>query len=65
MSPAFIKVITDEFPLSSVIFDKFHIIKLVNEATDEVRRLEQLMNQILKNTRYIWLKNLSSLTKKN
>jgi transposase len=64
MSPAFIKGITDEFPLSSVIFDKFHIIKLVNEAVDEVRRLEQLMNRILKNTRYIWLKNPSSLTKK-
>lgn len=63
MSPAFIKGISDEFPLSSVIFDKFHIIKLVNEAVDEVRRLEQLMNQILKNTRYIWLKNPSSLTK--
>ena len=64
MSPAFIKGIADEFPLSSVIFDKFRIIKLVNEAVDEVRRLEQLINRILKNTRYIWLKNLSSLTKK-
>ena len=64
MSPAFIKGIEEEFPLSSIIFDKFRIIKLVNEVVDEVRRLEQVLNRILKNTRYLWLKNSSSLTKK-
>ena len=46
MSPAFIKGIEEEFPLSSIIFDKFHIIKLVNEAVNEVRRLEQVLNRI-------------------
>lgn len=64
MSPAFIKGIGEQFPLASIIFDKFHIIKLVNEAVDEVRRVEQQLNRVLKNTRYIWLKNPSSLTKK-
>ncbi|WP_367278984.1 transposase [Methanospirillum sp.] len=37
--------------------------KLVNEAVDEVRKIEQQRDKILKNTRYIWLKNPSSLTR--
>lgn len=64
MSPAFIRGISDYFPLSSITFDKFHVSKMVNEAVDEVRRIEQIVNRVLKNTRYIWLKNPSSLTKK-
>lgn len=64
MSPAFIKGITETFPKSSIIFDKFHVMKLVNEALDEVRRLEQTLNGFLKKTRMIWLKNPSSLTEK-
>ena len=63
MSPAFIKGIKEQFPLASIIFDKFHVLKMVNEAVDEVRRIEQMFNRVLKNTRYIWLKNPSSLTK--
>lgn len=64
MSPAFIKGITEIFPKSSIIFDKFHVMKLVNEALDKVRRLEQTLNGFLKKTRMIWLKNPSSLTEK-
>ena len=64
MSPAFIKGIKEQFPLASIIFDKFHVMKMVNEAVDEVRRIEQMFNRVLKNTRYLWLKNPSSLTKK-
>ena len=64
MSPAFIKGIFEEFSHSSIVFDKFHVMKLVNEAVDEVRRIEQQRNRVLKNTRYIWLKNPSSLTQK-
>lgn len=64
MSPAFIRGISEEFPHSSIIFDKFHVMKLVNDAVDEVRRNEQQKNRVLKNTRYIWLKNPSSLTQK-
>ncbi len=37
---------------------------MVNEAVDEVRRIEQIVTPVLKNTLYIWLKNPSSLTKK-
>jgi len=53
MSLAFIKGIKEQFPLDSIIFDKFHVLKMVNEAVDEVRRIEQMFNRILKNTRYI------------
>lgn len=62
MSPAFISGITEQFPKSSLTFDKFHVMKIMNEAIDEVRREEQHHNAELKNTRYVWLKNPSSLS---
>ncbi|HZJ83711.1 MAG TPA: transposase, partial [Clostridia bacterium] len=36
--------------------------KQINEAVDEVRRIEQKENSILKSTRDIWLKNPENLT---
>jgi transposase len=36
MSPAFIKGVTQEFPKAQITFDRFHIMKLVNEAVDAV-----------------------------
>jgi transposase len=41
MSPAFISGIAEHFPKSRITFDKFHVMKMVNEAVDEVRREEQ------------------------
>jgi transposase len=38
--------------------------QLVNKAIDEVRRVEQKENSILKKTRYIWLKSINKLTDK-
>ncbi|MGB7000446.1 MAG: transposase, partial [Halobacteriota archaeon] len=63
MSPAFIGGIETEFPNASITFDKFHILKIVNEGIDMVRREEQAINKVLKKTRYIWLKNPVNLTK--
>lgn len=40
MSPAFISGVAEYFPNARVIFDKFHIMKLANEALDAVRREE-------------------------
>ena len=37
------------------------MIKLVNEAVDEVRRGEAKHNDWIKGTRYLWLKNLQNL----
>jgi len=63
MSPAFIKGVNDTFPNASIVFDKFHVMKMINEAVDEVKRQEQSENEILKKTRYTWLKNPENLTK--
>ena len=63
MSPAFIGDVGTKFPNASITFDKFHIMKIVNEGIDMVRREEQAINEVLKKTRYIWLKNPDNLTK--
>ena len=34
MWPAYLKGIRDAFPAADVTFDKFHVIKLLNEAVD-------------------------------
>src|ERR1700685_2016924 len=49
------------FPNAKITFDKFHVIKLVNEAVDEVRRTEAKHNDWIKGTRYLWLKKLQNL----
>jgi len=62
MSPAFISGIENSFLNASITFDKFHVMKFMNEAVDKVRREEQSHNALLKRTRYIWLKNPENLT---
>jgi len=64
MSPAFIRGIEDTFENSSITFDKFHIMKVINEAVDEVRRQEQKIRPELKKTRFAWLKSPKNLTVK-
>lgn len=64
MSPAFIRGIEDTFENSSITFDKFHLMKVVNEALDEVRRQEQKTRPELRKTRFAWLKNPKNLTAK-
>jgi transposase len=63
MSKAFIKGVTENIPNAKITFDKFHIIKLINKAVDDVRRQEAKDNPILKGTRYVFLKNKNNLTK--
>jgi transposase len=62
MSPAFIKGLGDHFPNARLTFDRFHVMKLIGEAVDEVRRQEVKDYPELKKTRYVWLKNPSNLT---
>ena len=64
MSPAFIKGITENLPNAEITFDKFHVIKIINEAVDEVRKIEQKTNPILNNSRYVALKNRTNYTVK-
>lgn len=64
MSPAFIKGVEEQFPNASLTFDKFHVMKMINEALDETRRKEQRSNPELKNSRYSWIKHESNLNPK-
>jgi transposase len=61
MSPAFIKGVEEHFPDAHLTFDKFHVMKILNEAVDQVRREEQKDRPELTKSRYIWLKNESNL----
>jgi transposase len=63
MSPAFIKGIEEYLPKASITFDKFHILKIINEAVDQVRREEVSLQPILTKARYVLLKNYDNLTK--
>ena len=62
MSPAFIKGVAENLPKAEVTFDRFHAVKIVNDAVDQVRRAEQKATPILKGTRYIWLRNPDTLS---
>ena len=62
MSPAFIKGVAAYLPQAKITFDRFHVTKLINEAVDEVRRLEAKLFPILKDSRYAVLKNAENLT---
>lgn len=62
MSQAFIKGLAGHFPNAHLTFDRFHVMKLVGEAVDEVRRQEVKEYPELKKSRYVWLKNPSNLT---
>lgn len=64
MSPAFIKGISENLPDAKIVFDKFHIIKTINHAVDDVRKQEVKTNPILKDSKYVFLKNQSNFTKK-
>lgn len=64
MSPAFISGAQEHFSTAFITFDKFHVIKIINKALDETRREEQKENPLLKNSKYIWLKNIRNLNQK-
>lgn len=64
MSPAFKKGIEENFKNASITYDKFHVVKLLNTAVDATRRDEQIENPLLKNSRYVWLKNKNNLNRK-
>ena len=60
-------VIDEQAPGAIKVFDKFHIVKHLLDAVDKVRkeeaaRLKEIDPELLKKTRYIWLKNPWNLT---
>ena len=64
LSPAFIAGINQDFPKSEIHFDRFHVVKLLNEAMDKVRRLERIEHDELKGHKYTFLKNKENLSDK-
>ncbi len=70
MWPAYLKVIKKKLPKAIHVLDRFHIVKKLNEAVDEVRREEAKklkadgFEPILKDSRYCFLKNEENLTEK-
>jgi transposase len=60
----YIDVVYSELPGSEPIHDRFHMVKHLNEAVDQVRRKEVKKYEDLKHTRYLWLKGQDKLTDK-
>jgi transposase len=65
----YIDMVKEHFPEATLVFDKFHIMQHLLKAVDEVRReeareLKKTNPELLKRTRYIWLKNPENLTDK-
>ena len=64
MWKAFIQTAQEILPNASIVHDRFHLIKYLNEAIDKVRRREVKQHQDLKNSRYALLKNPENLTER-
>jgi transposase len=64
MSTAFIRGIGEYLPNATMTFDRFHLAATLSEAIDAVRRTEVTTRPELKRTRWLWLKNYSSLSAK-
>ncbi len=64
MSPACVLGIDRNFPEAEITFDRYHVLAMINKALDTVRRQERAVNEVLKNTRHIWLMNPPNPTKK-
>jgi transposase len=63
MSPAYIKGISEEFGKALLVFDYFHVVKLVGDALDQVRRRERReFPQELKGVRRAMLKGEDKLS---
>jgi transposase len=70
MWPAYISWVVNNFPHARIVFDRFHIVKKLNEALSDIRKelyqLETDLNKrsLLKGTRWLLLKNSGNLLAK-
>jgi transposase len=71
MSAAYIKTVEERLPNATLVFDRFHVQRLMSDAVDEVRREQWRVTEkgsderyALKGTRYALLKNPWNLTPK-
>lgn len=63
MSRSYIAGVGRHLPEAEITFDRFHVVKLANEALEEVRRAEVRTEPILKRSRWMWLKDKHRWTK--
>jgi transposase len=65
MSGAYLAGVREHLKQAEVTFDRFHVKQKLSEAIDTVRRAEaKEQKELLKNTRYLWLKRPKNLTSK-
>jgi transposase len=62
MSPSFIAGASEHFPKAQIHFDRFHVVKLLNEAMNKVRQEERKEHAALKGHKYTFLKNRNNLS---
>ena len=65
MSAAYLAGVREHLDDAQVTFDRYHVKQKLSEAIDTVRRAEAKQHkELLKNTRYLWLKRPDNLTEK-
>lgn len=65
MSQAYLAGVRENLKRAEVTFDRYHVKQKLSEAIDTVRRAEAKEHkELLKNTRYLWLKRPENLTAK-
>lgn len=63
MSPAYQKAVQKHLPKATLVFDRFHVVKLLNHKLTQLRRqlyrqaTDDLHKKVLKGTRWLLLKN--------
>jgi transposase len=64
MWKAYNTAVSEVLPKAKKVHDRFHLMKYLNQAVDNVRRREVKKNEVLVNSRFSFLKNRENLTKK-
>jgi len=70
MSPAYVHATLESIPRAKtkIVFDRFHVARLINKAVDQTRQRERLQTRenpnlkLLDRSRYLWMKNRANLT---
>jgi len=71
MWPAFIEAVVNNLPNAQIVFDRFHITKMVNDALSELRRqlyrdeLRHGKQSVIKGIRWLLLNNEEKLKEEN
>jgi hypothetical protein len=52
----------NKLPNANIVFDRFHVMKIINQAIDHIRKTKVKTNPILTKSKYNFLKNYDNLT---